>query len=286
MEYHSKIAVIGGDTRQAVVASLLSEEGFEVAIFGNNSTNIGASTRCTDLDGAIRGSFAILLPLPYSIDKITIFSPMYDKIIYLADIISLLDKQILIGGLTKGLSDICSNEIVDYFEDEELQILNAIPTAEGAIGIAMDLLPITLHNSDCLVVGFGRVAKALAHDLLGLGANVTVMARKRSDFAYCNVYGYKTANFSSLTNGIGKYDIIFNTVPEKLFTYEVLEKVGKNTAIIDLASKPGGIDFDSAKRLGLTVNWALSLPGKVAPITAGKIIKKSIFGLLTQRRDS
>ena len=41
-------------------------------------------------------------------------------------------------------------------------------------------------------------------------------------------------------------------------TDEILAKVKKDALIIDLASKPGGIDFDAAKSYGLKVIWALS----------------------------
>ena len=283
MENHSKIAVIGGDQRQAVIAATLADEGYEVALFANTSDKSGDATKATELEGAINGSRAVVLPLPCSADKVTLMTPNYDKTIYLSSLVSLLDNQVVYGGMTKVLRDLYSGEIIDYFEDEQLQILNAIPTAEGAVAIAMDLLPITLHSAKCLVVGYGRVAKALTKVLAALGADVTVMARKKSDFAYCEVYGYHTAEFSELDFGLIDFDVIFNTVPEKIFTEHVLNGISSNTVIIDLASRPGGVDFEAASAFGLTVNWALSLPGKVAPVTAGKIITKSIINSLKEK---
>lgn len=283
MEYHSKIAVIGGDQRQAVIAATLADEGYEVALFANSTNKLGEATRATELEGAINGSSAVVLPLPCSADKVTLLTPNFDKTIYLSSLLALLDTQVVYGGMTKVLGDLYKGEIVDYFEDESLQILNAIPTAEGAVAIAMDLLPITLHSARCLVVGFGRVAKALTKVLAALGAYVTVMARKQSDFAFCELYGYRTAKFSELDFGNEDYDVIFNTVPEKIFTEHVLSRISSKTVIIDLASRPGGVDFEAASSLGLTVNWALSLPGKVAPVTAGKIIAKSIIGSLKEK---
>ena len=52
----------------------------------------------------------------------------------------------------------------------------------------------------------------------------------------------------------------------------------------DLASKPGGVDFDTAGKLGLKVVWALSLPGKIAPVTSGEIIACTILNILKERR--
>ena len=63
---------------------------------------------------------------------------------------------------------------------------------------------------------------------------------------------------------------------------EILKNIQKNALVIDLASKPGGVDFSAAKALGIKVIWALSLPGKVAPVTSGKIIKDTIMNIMTE----
>ena len=62
-----------------------------------------------------------------------------------------------------------------------------------------------------------------------------------------------------------------------------LWKLQSDALIIDLASKPGGVDFDTASRLGRKTVWALSLPGKVAPITAGDMIACTIRNILKER---
>lgn len=82
---------------------------------------------------------------------------------------------------------------------------------------------------------------------------------------------------------ISEYDLIFNTVPAILLDEPCLKNVKADTLIIDLASKPGGVDFDTAGRLGLKVVWALSLPGKVAPVTSGEIIADTILNILKER---
>ena len=63
---------------------------------------------------------------------------------------------------------------------------------------------------------------------------------------------------------------------------ECLKRVKKNSVIIDLASGSGGIDFKYAKLLDIKVIRALSLPGKIAPQTAGIIIKNTISNILTE----
>ncbi len=47
-------------------------------------------------------------------------------------------------------------------------------------------------------------------------------------------------------------------------------------------STPRGVDFDAAARLGVQVIWALSLPGKVAPVTAGRAIRDTIYNILQE----
>lgn len=44
------------------------------------------------------------------------------------------------------------------------------------------------------------------------------------------------------------------------------------------------MDFDAAAKLGVKVIWALSLPGKVAPVSAGAIIKETIVNVLGEMR--
>ena len=85
-----------------------------------------------------------------------------------------------------------------------------------------------------------------------------------------------------LSGCAGDFDVIFNTVPAEVLDRNVLEQIPDDTLIIDLASKPGGVDFSAAKELGKKVIWALSLPGKTAPITSGRIIKETILNMLCE----
>lgn len=118
--------------------------------------------------------------------------------------------------------------------------------------------------------------------LFGLGAQTYVEARKYADLAMIEGHGYEPLALGELKSRIGEFDIIFNTVPSLILDEEVLKNARKDSLIIDLASKPGGVDFDAAKDLGLRVIWALSLPGKVAPVTSGTIIKDTIMNIIKE----
>ena len=178
----------------------------------------------------------------------------------------------------------CGIAITDYLQREELAVANAVPTAEGALAIAMAEVPYTIHGARCLVLGYGRVAKALAKTLTAVGANVTVAARKPEDLAWIDANGQIPLPFSALTQGDTplNYDIVFNTVPEQIIGANLLSRLPGDVLLLDLASAPGGFDHDWAKQHGYHVIWALSLPGKTAPVTAGRIISDSIRYMLNE----
>ena len=88
----------------------------------------------------------------------------------------------------------------------------------------------------------------------------------------------------ALPQAAAEADIIFNTVPAVILDKGVLSGLKRDCLVVDLASKPGGVDFETAKELGVQIIWALSLPGKVAPITAGDIIHDTVLNVLRERR--
>ena len=76
--------------------------------------------------------------------------------------------------------------------------------------------------------------------------------------------------------------MIFNTVPALIFPRRVLAQLEPGCVLIDLASKPGGVDFSAAKELGIHAVQALSLPGKTAPRAAAEIIKNTIYNMMEE----
>ena len=275
----STVYVIGGDLRQITVAELLEEEGFFVVKAGLSEAE--------DDFTKLKNADIVVLPIPVSYDNVYINAPMAKQKITLAEVFG------NISGNTLVLGACISDEIVqmlnekhirytDYYKREELIIKNAIPTAEGAIEIAIAEMPITLFGSSTLVMGYGRIGKILSEKLSYLGSHVTVSARKCNDFAWIEEKGMNAVHTDNLIGCVDKFDLIINTIPAVVLTEEILCRVNKNTLIIDLASKPGGVDFNTAKKLGKNVIWALSLPGKVAPITSGGIIKETIMNILAE----
>ena len=182
--------------------------------------------------------------------------------------------KIITGNISEdieGIANTNKNHIIDVLKNEGLAVLNAIPTAEGAIQIAIEKSNITIHNSNCLVMGFGKIGKNLAKMLKGFGANVYCEARKPSDIALIDALGYNSIDLKDLNCNLDKFDFIFNTIPCIILNYTNLNNIKKECIIIDLASKPGGVDFEYAKNLGLKAIWALALPRKSSSKDSCKI---------------
>lgn len=246
-----------------------------------------------NIENAVTESEAVILPLPVSSDGENISTPLdlgcKIKLSELARILQSAGVKLVCGGkMPPELITSCSDfglEIFDYYEREEFAVANAVPTAEGAIEIAMRELPITLHGARALVIGYGRIGKVLARLLKSLGAKVTVSARKKADFTWIDVLGADSAETMKLPMLLQKnnFDVIFNTVPRVVLDRSALFEIAPDAVIIDLASKPGGVDVSAAKDRGVNVIWALSLPGKVAPVTAGRIIADTVSGYMQEK---
>lgn len=286
MNNEIKIGVIGGDTRQLVAAHELAEAGFRVECFGvpKKQGRYGEILHSPSLEDCVAGASAVVLGVPFSRDDRWVNCPYGECAVSIKSLLEcMLPGQLLLGGRLSeelyGKAEKYCIDAIDYFEVESLSVENAIPTAEGALAVAMQELDVTIHGSSALVTGYGRVGKVMAKTLHALGAQVTVAARKSSVGAWCRVNGYGYCTVSDISDNC--YDVIFNTVPFPLFNRELLQKLKKDTLIIDLASTPGGVDMAAAKELDVRVIRALSLPGKVAPVTAGRIIKDTVQEILS-----
>lgn len=272
-----KIAFIGGDARTVVIGRLFADEGHDCYCYGLEKYPEGTEPiKQACPEECLRGASAVILPLPCT-EKggARIFAPFSDNELTLNDITSRAEAGTVICGGMTGESG-----ITDYY-DEPLQIRNAIPTAEGAIAIALEEMPVTLCGSKTLILGFGRIGRCLAERLKALGSSVTVAMRKETDRAWAENMGVDATDFRHLEERLKQSDAVFNTVPSTVLRRSELECVRMGVPVIDLASRPGGLDFGEAGRLGVKVIWALSLPGKYAPVTAGEAIFKSIKGIFS-----
>ncbi|MDL2300659.1 dipicolinate synthase subunit DpsA [Clostridiaceae bacterium OttesenSCG-928-D20] len=284
-----KFSVIGGDRRIAKLSESLARDGHIVKSFALEKAGDipGVSAEDTVKD-CLDGADCVVLPLPLSDKWAILTSPLSEGEYPVDEIFSEISPtSVVCAGMANetchGLAKAHGIEIIDYYEREELVIKNAIVTAEAAIEILIRETARTIWQSKILVLGNGRVGKVLAGRLLLLGADVSVSARRHEDFALIEGMGCKSLDSNFLGENLSEFDMIINTVPAMILTPERLTHIRKDALILDLASKPGGCDFESASNLGLNVVWSLGLPGKSAPITAGDIIKETIYNILEEQ---
>lgn len=274
-----RVAVLGGDERELVLIPALAEAGAEVVVAGYPPRpELAGIKLVATVDEAVEGAQVIILPLPgtddqgvvraiFASEKLQITQQVFGRLAP--------GRLVIIGTAKPFLQQWAARygfRLVEIAEEDEVAILNAIPTAEGALEMAMHLLPITIHGCEAFVLGFGRVGQVLAERLAGLHARVTVIARSRAARARAAAAGYFSYAFAALPGVIGQAQVVFNTVPAVVLTETALARTRPEVLIIDLASAPGGTDFQAAQRLERKAVLAPGLPGKVAPLTAGGVL--------------
>ena len=290
MYSNQTFAVLGGDLRQVHVANRLQERGKKVyaLLLEKNQLLHPSLGRPWEPREVLPKCDVVVLPLPLTTDEQTVNAPFSDKSLSLQDCFRLIRPNTVVlagkvGQHAKELATCFHVHLIDYLEREELAVKNARVTAEGALAIALDELPIAMFQTRCLVTGHGRVAKELMRVLRGVGAPTTVCARKYKDLAEIEMAGCRAEHISELAEAAKDADVIFNTVPAKLFGRACLERLRPETLLIDLASRPGGVDLAAAGELGIHTIWALSLPGKCAPLTVGDIILQTVENCLAEQ---
>ena len=220
----------------------------------------------------IENADILLLPVPTTRDNKNIFCPQTNKIIPLDEVYKAKPHALI---LSCGY-DFKMQNCIDYLKLDSFCLLNAVPTAEGAIARAINDTPFCLCQSRILVIGNGRIAKILADRLVGLRCDVTVSARKSADFSYLKALGIKHIHTHNVPQEAEKFNIIFNTIDVPLF--DEVDKL-KNCYLYDLSTK-GCIDFETAQKCGIKAVRLTGIPGKIAPHTAGKIIAQTANELI------
>ena len=282
-----RFSIIGGDMRNVKLSELLSEDGHEVHTFALDNTG-KISQRCSDLREAFALSDIAVGPMPFtSGDGTYLNAPFHPEKIEIAKIADVIRESgfggLLIGGrVPLALSGVGAVS-ADLLQRDDLAVLNSVPTAEGALQIAMEELPYTIRGLRTVVCGMGRVGSTLARLMQRVGADITVAARSSRDFAICEAEGLKSCTYSHLRRILPEALLVYNTVPALILNRELLDCMNREALLIDLASMPGGTDFEYAAKRRIRTIHALSLPGKVAPAGAAQIIQKVIYNILHEK---
>lgn len=259
MKNRTRIMVAGGDLRQNYLADYLKKD-FYVTKYA-----LGEEMLPVEI---LKGYDILILPLIVSNDDEYLNAPFAQKAVPISKLCDCLkpDGIVFAGKLSQHTKDIFESnghKTFEYFNRDELVIKNCIPTAEGALELAMEQLPVTIRDLNVLVVGYGRVGKITAELFHSVGASVTATARKQKDIALCEALKINAKKTSEALQSPQGVKLVINTVPQLIIDRSVLDKLDKDCLVIDLASRPGGVDFDYAKKIGIKTIWALSLPPMV-----------------------
>ncbi len=261
------IWVVSGDARSRYAAQYLQDNGLSVQTFG--------VPQMTDS------------PLPKNFQQVVLPFPSFTGALLrghsalpIEEIIDRLqpNTQIFGGLFGQWKEQFAGATVYDLYGTEPLTTSNAVPTAEGAICLAIEHSTITINASNCLVIGFGRCGKALAQRLNALHANVTVTARNQADLALAQIMGLRTDKSGIWRYGLQQYDFIFNTVPAPIISEEDAAKISPDCLVIELATAPGA--FPKNAQPYLHYHYAPGLPGKFSPKTAGVLYAQSILKIL------
>lgn len=277
-----KIAVIGGDRREEVLVENLAEKGYKLSVLSDRPLKGPGLFISSDIEKVIKDADIVIAPMTSTDEEGFLKNTFVEERIQLnSEFFNLMKKEalFLIGFVLPDLKKLLEDKGINYIELsrlDELAILNAVPTAEAAIKIAIEETDITIADSNVLVYGLGKTGLSLAWRLKLLGANTYGVTRNKAAIARGKDLGIKMLTYDTLAEHLPEMDILFNTVPALIIDRESIALLKEDALIIDLASAPGGTDFTAAREKGIKAILAPGLPGKTAPITAGKILAELI----------
>lgn len=256
----------------------------KICVLGKDKRSLNLKEFYKDKIGNIIDSDVIITPVPISKDGESITGEIL-TIDNLVEFLNVKEKILITGGINDSIREKLKGiKYYDIMSYDKIAIYNAIPTVEGAIKVAIENTDFTLNGSNICILGFGRIGKILAKYLSSFGANIFCEARKEEDIALIKAMGYNSIELNVLDKYLSKMNIIFNTIPHMILDKKRLEKIKKDSIIIDIASNPGGVDFKSAKDLNIKVLWELGIPSKIAPRTAAIYFKEAIDKILLDER--
>jgi dipicolinate synthase subunit A len=283
------VVFVGGDARQLEVIKSCIQLDAKVSLIGYDNLRSpfsGATLQELNSDYLPQADI-LVLPVMGTDEQGMIMSVFTSKeIILTEEHIQSLPKHaiVFVGIASSHLKNMCERHairLLALMERDDVAIYNSIPTVEGALMMAIQNTDITIHGSVCIVLGLGRVGMSLARTLHAIGARVRVGVRGSDYMARAFEMGLEAFDISELSVKAMDADIIFNTIPSVVVTAAVMMRIPHDVLIIDLASVPGGVDYAYAKKRGIKAILAPSLPGIVAPKTAGRILVNTMMQLIT-----
>lgn len=286
---HRDIAILGGDRRISYLAPIFLREGCRVICYGTENVSFAESSAperpghllpasAPSLKEAVMGAGTVVCGIPLEKNGF-LNCPVPTPIAQLQR--CLRKRQKLFGGLlSEEFRRHCeerSIECHDFMKDEPLTLFNAVCTAEGAILEALSHKENVLHQSRCLVLGYGRCGSLIAQRLIGLCADVTVTAQDPTQLALARAKGCHAFPLSELPSRVHVFEYLFNTIPACYLGENCLPNVRRDSLIIDVASGKLGVDYKMAEELSLNALFCPGLPGKYAARSCAERLAKYVL---------
>lgn len=263
-----KLLVLGGDERSVYLAQTAKKAGWSVAArYLREWEDTEESETTWD---------AVALPYPVCEKDGMLAAPLWDEPVPMQAVMpACLRAQKVFGGARASL---WVNDAHHPGDDESFVIQNAQITAEGALFCAMRDGKRGIRGAKCVILGCGRIARFLSHQLAALGAQVTIAARKEKDRAYIQASGWTAIDFSqaALCAALSVADFIFNTVPQPVLDETALQCIRSDAHLYELASAPYGFSMETAAQLGIHAHLESGLPGRYAPRAAAEAMFRVI----------
>jgi dipicolinate synthase subunit A len=270
------VSVVGGDTRMLEHMRLARLAGAKVQHYGSipNANDVAGEPQTASLAAAVKGARIISCPIP----GLGADDEVYAK--YTTEKLR-LTTDVLKGAAPGAMLFTCystprldewakaaSVKIISYGEDDALSILHAVPTAEGAIRVAIENTDDTLLGMNVLCVGLGRVGVSVAQAFEGMKSRVSLAVRNPAQLARAWAMNTTPIELRELKSHIGIFGLIVSSTSGRVLDKDLLASTRPDVVIIDLCSPPGSVDFEAAKALGRKVIWARAQAGR-APRRAG-----------------
>ena len=146
-----------------------------------------------------------------------------------------------------------------------------------------------------MVLGYGRIGKILCNVLKSFTENIYCMPNSKEELEWlksnCVNYIFEE-NFNDLNKNLkkvdniakkelhkflGNFEIIINTIPRIILNEKEICSLNKDVFILDVASKPGGINQENARKNNINFLWKLGIPAEISAKACAKKIKNMIY---------
>ena len=164
----------------------------------------------------------------------------------------------------------------DFMKLPEVVEGNGWITAEATIAEVLQHGEYSLYGQKVLVTGYGCCGEKIAKLFGRLGANVVVVARRAEVRELAQKDGFDAIDFDEMPRTLVDTYTVINTVPSLVLTEDCIRRMPRGSLIVDIASRPGGTDFEAALKYGVKAKLALGLPGIYTTSSSALLLKNAI----------